>query len=212
MLHPPCRAACHARRKLHVRPLGYYYSVHYSLCRLCTNSHRSQRRGGVCSTAPAAPDTSTATASDGLVLGLGPQGSFDSCSIGAPTVRCFVGAALPSSLCAQRDPCLCLCTPRASRVLTRHCAGDNEERWLMFYHGRDAHGPGLRSETDCDFGVVGVATSGDGLTWTRSSQPCGDDTDAPESGIVLTRSADWWTFDTVAVGTPDVQARLHVSF
>jgi hypothetical protein len=77
----------------------------------------------------------------------------------------------------------------------------------MFYHGRDAHGPGLRSGTDCDFGVVGVATSGDGLTWTRSSQTCGDDADAPESGIVLTRSTDWWTFDTVAVGTPDVQAR-----
>lgn len=113
MLHPPCRAACHARRELHVRVLWASTTLcYFSLCRLCTNSHHSQRRGGVGSVAPAAPDTSTATASDGLVLGLGPQGSFDSCSIGAPTVRCFVGAAPPSS-CVPKEILVLPCTPRA---------------------------------------------------------------------------------------------------
>jgi len=52
-----------------------------------------------------------------------------------------------------------------------------------------------------------VAVSSNGVTWTRSGAACGDDDDVPDAGVVLTPSPDWWTFDTTAVGTPDVQAR-----
>ena len=72
-------------------------------------------------------------------------------------------------------------------------------------------GPGLQGPSDGVLGTVGVASSPDGLNWTRSDQPCGDDDAAPDSGAVLTPSADWWTFDTAGVGMADVQVRRALS-
>ncbi|XP_078441137.1 arabinanase/levansucrase/invertase [Wolffia australiana] len=51
--------------------------------------------------------------------------------------------------------------------------GDEQERWLIWYHGR---GP-----TGGD--GIGLATSANGIHWSRQ-------------GLVLGQSGDWWAFDT----------------
>ena len=83
----------------------------------------------------------------------------------------------------------------------------------MYYHGRATPAAGLFSDSDGALGEVGLAVSSDGVSWRRGGAPVetmstgGAAYDGSDAGIVLPTSEDWWTFDTAAVGQPDVQAR-----
>ncbi|CAL9168776.1 uncharacterized protein LOC103996730 [Musa acuminata AAA Group] len=67
---------------------------------------------------------------------------------------------------------------------------DDEERWLMWYHGRGDEGDS-----------IGVAVSGNGIHWERGSGPV---TTSDDVGQVMRRSSDWWAFDTASVSPSDV--------
>lgn len=62
-------------------------------------------------------------------------------------------------------------------------------------------------------GCVGLAVSEDGVSWRRGGAPVETMSsgaaaeDGSDCGVVLSVSDDWWTFNTAAVGQPDVQAR-----
>eukprot|EP00240_Pyramimonas_obovata_P001687 CAMPEP_0118924826 /NCGR_PEP_ID=MMETSP1169-20130426/2779_1 /TAXON_ID=36882 /ORGANISM="Pyramimonas obovata, Strain CCMP722" /LENGTH=474 /DNA_ID=CAMNT_0006865963 /DNA_START=58 /DNA_END=1482 /DNA_ORIENTATION=+ len=93
--------------------------------------------------------------------------------------------------------------------------GDDEERWVMYYHGRkyldDKKMDGSHPES-LDSGFVGLATSFDGVNWKRGVGAVslrGDRTAysaGTDVGTVLTpNTEDWWVFDTCHVGVGDVQ-------
>lgn len=66
--------------------------------------------------------------------------------------------------------------------------GDNEERWYMWYHGRNDS----KDESDS----IGLAVSGNGIHWRRGVQnvrSCGD------VGMVMACSKNWWGFDTLSI-------------
>lgn len=67
--------------------------------------------------------------------------------------------------------------------------GDNEERWFMWYHGRNDNS---NNESDS----IGLAVSSNGIHWRRGGQhvrSCGD------VGMVMTCSKNWWGFDTLSI-------------
>ncbi|KAG1342545.1 hypothetical protein COCNU_05G007740 [Cocos nucifera] len=78
-----------------------------------------------------------------------------------------------------------------SQVVKRF-VGDDEERWLMWYHGGAATANG---------NSIGLAVSSNGIHWERG--PGRADT-GDGVGQVMRRSADWWAFDTESVRPSDV--------
>jgi hypothetical protein len=89
--------------------------------------------------------------------------------------------------------------------------GDNETRWMLWYHGRAEPASGPAGASDGAFGAIGLAVSDDGVTWRRGvgtveTMSTGESvTEGSDCGVILNTSADWWTFDTAGVGAPDVQ-------
>ena len=75
----------------------------------------------------------------------------------------------------------------------------------------EAAAPGFCGEADGALGLIALAVSDDGVNWRRGTgvvetmSSGGAATDGSDCGIVLPLSQDWWTFDTAAVGAPDVQ-------
>jgi len=82
---------------------------------------------------------------------------------------------------------------------------------MLWYHGREASAPGFSGDADGALGLIGLAVSDDGVTWRRGTgvvetmSEGGAASDGSDCGVVLPLSGDWWTFDTAAVGAPDVQ-------
>jgi hypothetical protein len=82
---------------------------------------------------------------------------------------------------------------------------------MLWYHGREASAPGFSGDSDGALGLIGLAVSDDGVTWRRGTgvvetmSEGGAASDGSDCGVVLPLSGDWWTFDTAAVGAPDVQ-------
>jgi len=82
---------------------------------------------------------------------------------------------------------------------------------MLWYHGRDTAAPGFCGDADGALGLIALAVSDDGVNWRRGTgvvetmSSGGAATDGSDCGIVLPLSQDWWTFDTAAVGAPDVQ-------
>ncbi|XP_008787081.2 uncharacterized protein LOC103705221 [Phoenix dactylifera] len=73
--------------------------------------------------------------------------------------------------------------------VVKRFVGDDEERWLMWYHG------------GADGNSIGLAVSNNGIHWERGPgrADAGDDV-----GQVMRRSVDWWAFDTESVRPSDV--------
>ena len=83
-------------------------------------------------------------------------------------------------------------------------ASDDDSRWMMWYTGEGDDGRGKTTSS------VGLATSSDGVTWTRGTTFTetyrNDDERAIGVGKVLwANDGDWWTFDTAGVSVGDVQ-------
>jgi len=82
---------------------------------------------------------------------------------------------------------------------------------MLWYHGREAAAPGFAGDSDGALGLIGLAVADDGVKWRRGSgvvetmSEGGAASAGSDCGVVLPLSADWWTFDTAAVGCPDVQ-------
>ena len=82
---------------------------------------------------------------------------------------------------------------------------------MLWYHGREASAPGFSGDADGALGLIALAVSDDGVNWRRGTgvvetmSSGGAASDGSDCGIVLPLSQDWWTFDTAAVGAPDVQ-------
>jgi len=100
--------------------------------------------------------------------------------------------------------------------VVRRFLGDNEERWIMYYHGRKHADCGTKMDgchpEALDSGYIGLATSEDGVEWKRGLDAVslkGDRTafaEGTDVGTVLTpNTEDWWVFDTCHVGVGDVQ-------
>nr|GMD21095.1 Glycosyl hydrolase, five-bladed beta-propellor domain-containing protein [Ipomoea batatas] len=74
-----------------------------------------------------------------------------------------------------------------SPVVKRYL-GDEEERWLMWYHGRSGKNPESES--------IGLAVSSNGIHWERG---IGGVESSGDVGMVMNPSQDWWGFDTLSV-------------
>ncbi|XP_051145830.1 uncharacterized protein LOC127261601 [Andrographis paniculata] len=70
---------------------------------------------------------------------------------------------------------------------------DDEERWCMWYHGRSRENPAFDS--------IGLAVSGNGIHWERGGQGVRRNADV---GLVMSRSDNWWAFDTHGVRPSEV--------
>ncbi|CAN1152678.1 hypothetical protein LINPERPRIM_LOCUS29075 [Linum perenne] len=70
---------------------------------------------------------------------------------------------------------------------------DDEERWLMWYHGNSGENPGSDS--------LGLAISNNGVHWDRGSGPVSS---AGDVGLVMSCGQDWWSFDTVSIRPGEV--------
>ncbi|KAL0055171.1 hypothetical protein WJX82_008147 [Trebouxia sp. C0006] len=93
--------------------------------------------------------------------------------------------------------------------------GDNEQRWYMWYSGNNASGRAVDAISPCS-GSTGVATSSNGVDWTRvpSASSAAPSATAAEDkkksgpkgqGCVMQPGEDWWTFDTCHMAVSDVQ-------
>lgn len=71
--------------------------------------------------------------------------------------------------------------------------GDEEERWYMWYHGRSSGNP-LKDS-------IGLAVSRNGIHWERGERTVESTTGV---GLSMSRSTDWWTFDTQAIKPSEV--------
>ncbi|WOL11314.1 hypothetical protein Cni_G20076 [Canna indica] len=78
-----------------------------------------------------------------------------------------------------------------SPVVKRYL-GDDEERWLMWYHG---------SGEDADGDSIGMAVSKDGIHWKRGAAAVSSSDDV---GQVMLCSSDWWAFDTSSIRPSEV--------
>ncbi|KAI3867729.1 hypothetical protein MKX03_017550 [Papaver bracteatum] len=68
---------------------------------------------------------------------------------------------------------------------------DEEERWYMWYHGRNS------SNGD----TVGLAVSSNGIHWERGSGVVQSSSDV---GCVMNCSQDWWAFDTESIRPSEI--------
>ena len=90
---------------------------------------------------------------------------------------------------------------RVSSPVVKAFRGDEATRWLMWYTATSSRGEDS----------IGLATSSDGLHWTRSdgdTETYRNDVESKgtDVGRVLTRNdEDWWCFDTRGVVVGDVQ-------
>ena len=128
---------------------------------------------------------------DGLVLRAGEEergdggGAWDGGALGGPVVRCM-------SLVGGEQ------------------AGDSalqKRKWSMWYHARpvDGSGEGYDHDACACTGRVGLATSEDGVHWTRGDASVADaPADAPAGIVLEPNTGDWWSFDTLHVGVGDV--------
>ncbi|KAH7570067.1 hypothetical protein ACOSP7_017993 [Xanthoceras sorbifolium] len=73
-----------------------------------------------------------------------------------------------------------------SPVVKRYM-GDNEERWYMWYHGRDGN-----SSSDS----IGLAVSSNGIHWARGA---GDVSSCEDAGVVIKCRENWWAFDRESI-------------
>ncbi|KAG6508844.1 uncharacterized protein LOC121982181 [Zingiber officinale] len=78
-----------------------------------------------------------------------------------------------------------------SPVVKRYL-GDDEARWLMWYHGRG---------DNVDGDSIGIAVSEDGIEWKRATGAVASGDDV---GQVMLPNSDWWAFDTAGVRPSDV--------
>lgn len=79
-----------------------------------------------------------------------------------------------------------------SPVVKRYL-GDEEERWYMWYHGRSSEIP--------DSDSIGLASSSNGIHWERGAEGVRSNADV---GLVLSKSNDWWAFDTHGVRPSEI--------
>ncbi|GAQ79745.1 hypothetical protein KFL_000370190 [Klebsormidium nitens] len=91
--------------------------------------------------------------------------------------------------------------------VVRRYLSDNEERWCMWYHGRASSDEGKAMPlADPSFGSLGLATSSNGIHWSRGGEKVvTDQYGNGGTGMVMEPNQDWWTFDTRHVRVSDVQ-------
>lgn len=179
----------------HVQPPSFahsrqsWFSHHFeSIRHLKRNIQHRQGSGCRCSSAQTVLERELPkNRQPGLVLTVGPAGTWDHAAVGNPVVRCYLG--------------------------------DNEQRWFMWYSGNNSPGRGIGAVSPSS-GSTGVATSSNGVDWTRapsasSAAPSAtaeddkkkkDENSGPQGqGCVMQPGEDWWTFDTCHMVVSDVQ-------
>ncbi|CAL0308095.1 unnamed protein product [Lupinus luteus] len=72
---------------------------------------------------------------------------------------------------------------------------DEEERWYMWYHGRNCNG----ENPSCD--LIGLAISSNGVHWERGG---GSATSNSDVGFVMNCGKDWWAFDTDGIRPSEI--------
>ncbi|EIE20651.1 hypothetical protein COCSUDRAFT_30400 [Coccomyxa subellipsoidea C-169] len=86
--------------------------------------------------------------------------------------------------------------------------GEDGNRWLMWYSGRLAGDPGLDAVAAAA-GSVGVASSRDGIEWTRGHGEIEGARGAAKEGdvgrVLAPNAEDWWWLDTRHMTVSDVQ-------
>ncbi|KAK9838636.1 hypothetical protein WJX74_000352 [Apatococcus lobatus] len=104
---------------------------------------------------------------------------WDSASLGNPVVRCFAGQV-----------------------------GEEGQQWKLWYSGSEHPASQLDAVAPAA-GSVGLAVSGDGITWRRDEGRAirpGESAPALPPGVALGPNQDnWWWHDTMALSVSDVQ-------
>ncbi|KAK7274865.1 hypothetical protein RIF29_15965 [Crotalaria pallida] len=74
---------------------------------------------------------------------------------------------------------------------------DEEERWYMWYHGRNSNGEKEKPSHD----LIGLAISSNGVHWERGGGPA---TSGSDVGFVMNCGKDWWAFDTHGIRPSEI--------
>ncbi|KAK9901696.1 hypothetical protein WJX75_008691 [Coccomyxa subellipsoidea] len=86
--------------------------------------------------------------------------------------------------------------------------GEDGDRWLMWYSGRSAGDPGLDAVAAAA-GSIGVASSSNGIDWTRGHGGIEGARGAAKEGdvgrVLAPNEEDWWWLDTRHMTVSDVQ-------
>ena len=145
---------------------------------------RDKRRWETCAVDGGVKDASSLS-SEGLLVGVGEPGSWDSAGVGKPVVRCFL-----------RDDA-------QKWVMWYQGRGEPEKEEL------DA---AVDAVNHCA-GATGLATSTDGIQWSRGRGDAlteippeeEEEPEMPVGKVFGKNNEDWWVFDTAHVALGDVQ-------